>query len=85
MTSFSNFSANETLSASNMTELKGGSTTAPRFDMNVVSILKQKYAGAASQQFTLVTKGIAYTVTLDAVKHVMCIKNADGAVVMTKY
>ena len=84
MTSLSNFSTEETLSTSSMNDLKGGGI-APRFDMNVVAILKQKYANAASQQFTLVSKGMAYTVTLDATKHVMCIKNASGCIVMTKY
>ena len=85
MTSFSNFSANETLSTSRMNMLTGGATSNAGVDMNVVAMLKNKYANAASQQFSMVSKCCTYTVTLDAVKHTMCIKSATGSMFITKY
>jgi hypothetical protein len=86
MTSFSNFSTNETLSSSKMNMITGGTkTTNAGIDANVVAMLKTKYANAASQQFTMVSKCCNYTVTLDAAKHLMCIKSANGAMIITKY
>ena len=86
MTSFSNFSANETLSTSSMNMVTGGAKISNAgIDMNVVAMLKSKYANAASQQFSMVSKCCTYTVTLDSVKHTMCIKSATGAMIVTKY
>jgi hypothetical protein len=86
MTSFSNFSTNETLSTSKMNMITGGAMTSNAgIDVNVVAMLKNKYANAGSQQFTMVSKCCSYTVTLDAVKHIMCIKSATGCMIVTKY
>ena len=86
MTSFSNFSSNETLSTSSMNMVTGGTKiTSAGIDMNVVAILKNKYANATSQQFSMVSKSCTYTVTLDAAKRTMCIKSATGYMMMTKY
>ena len=44
MTSFSNFSANETLSTSSMNMVTGGAKmTSAGIDMNIVAMLKNKY------------------------------------------
>ena len=86
MTSFSNFSANETLSTSSMNIVTGGAKmTSVGVDMNVVAMLKSKYTNAASQQFSMISKCCTYTVTLDAAKRIMCIKSANGCMMMTKY
>ena len=86
MTSFSNFSANETLSTSSMNMVTGGAKiTNAGIDMNVVAMLKNKYTNAVSQQFSMISKCCTYTVTLDAAKRIMCIKSANGSMMMTKY
>ena len=54
--------------------------------MNVVAMLKNKYANVAgSQQFSMVSKCCTYTVTLDATKRTMSIKSAMGGLFITKY
>jgi hypothetical protein len=80
-----NFIANnETLSTVDMANVKGGTQTPP-FSQNYMTILKTKYAGAPSQQFTMVVNGQPYQVVMNSSNHTLCIKSNGLVVAKTKY